>query len=263
MTLKTWSAGEKAYAADVNDNFLQTYNRQSCALTAGETINGATLPVPVYFSVADSKVYACDGNVLAKLEFIGFAISNAINNGSITVQFSGIVSGFTGLTIGAYYFLSDTVGTIQATAGTYRMYLGKALSATTLLIVKPAYQTFASDSLRQSAATQRAITDAAYAKYKEVLYNDVGGVVRVKFTLDENTNHAMYGKIYKNGVAYGTERMATDVNQVYSEDLTFERGDLIQVYCYRDDPAGSGDIKDFHIYYDKILSPIIPTVNTD
>ena len=47
------------------------------SMTAGETINGATLPVAVYQNTTDNEVYACDGNDTTKLKFIGFAISNS------------------------------------------------------------------------------------------------------------------------------------------------------------------------------------------
>jgi len=104
------------------------------SLTAGETINGATLPVPVYIKASDNQIYACDGNSQIALEFIGFAITNGTDNNAITVQFGGTVSGFSGLTPGAKYYVQDAVGTIGTTVGTYEAYVGVALSATQILI---------------------------------------------------------------------------------------------------------------------------------
>ena len=106
------------------------------AMVAGETINGATLPVPVYQNTSDNQYYACDGNDTAKLKFQGFAISNAVDNGAINIQFSGVVSGFTGLTEGTPYYVQDSVGTIGATPGTIRVLVGIAISETELLIRK-------------------------------------------------------------------------------------------------------------------------------
>lgn len=105
-------------------------------LVAGEAINGATLPVPVYLDNAADKVYACDGNVQTKLDFIGFAVSNSTDTNPITVQTSGIVGGFTGLNIGSKYYVQDAVGTIETTIGTYDVLVGIAISATELLIQK-------------------------------------------------------------------------------------------------------------------------------
>lgn len=104
--------------------------------TAGATINGATLPVPVYLDAADSKYKACDANVTAALEFVGFAISNSTDTNPITIQHVGVVAGFSGLTVGAKYYVQDAVGTIGTTVGTYAVYVGRAISATEILIEK-------------------------------------------------------------------------------------------------------------------------------
>jgi hypothetical protein len=102
--------------------------------TSGGTINGATLPVPVYQNKTDNEFYACDANDTAALKFIGFAITNATDGNSIDVQFSGIVSGFTGLSEGEKYYVQDTVGTIGTTIGTSEVLVGVAISETELLI---------------------------------------------------------------------------------------------------------------------------------
>jgi len=106
------------------------------SLTAGATINGATLPVPVYQNTTDNEYYACDANDTAALKFQGFAISNGTDGAAITVQFTGIVGGFTGLDEGVSYYVSDTAGTIQNTPGTYPVLVGVAISQTELFIQK-------------------------------------------------------------------------------------------------------------------------------
>jgi len=105
-------------------------------LNAGATINGATLPVPVYQNTTDNEYYACDGNDLAALKFQGFAITNGTDGNPMSIQFNGVVDGFTGLDEGVPYWLSDTVGTIQNTPGTYAVQVGVAISQTQLLIRK-------------------------------------------------------------------------------------------------------------------------------
>lgn len=106
------------------------------SVTAGATINGATLPVPVYQNKTDNEFYACDGNDTAAMKFAGFAVSNGTDGAAMNVQFSGLVSGFTGLDEGEKYYLSDTVGTIQNTIGTNEVLVGVAISTTELLIQK-------------------------------------------------------------------------------------------------------------------------------
>lgn len=112
------------------------FTRNGQVLTAGATINGGTLPVPVYQNKSDNELYACDGNDLNALKFIGFAISNSTNGNPINFQGSGIVTGFSGLAEGEKYYVQDAVGTIGTTPGTYEILVGVAISETDLLIQK-------------------------------------------------------------------------------------------------------------------------------
>lgn len=54
---------------------------------------------------------------------------------TVEVTLLGIVSGFSGLTIGADYYLSDTAGEISTTPGSTSVLLGKAISADKLFII--------------------------------------------------------------------------------------------------------------------------------
>lgn len=105
-------------------------------LNAGQTINGATTPVPVYQNKTDNEVYPCDGNDLTALKFMGFAITNGTNGNPINVVTTGLVSGFTGLSEGEKYYLQDAVGTIGTSTGTYEVLVGIAISETELVITK-------------------------------------------------------------------------------------------------------------------------------
>lgn len=106
------------------------------SVTAGATISGATLPVPVYQNKTDNEFYACDANDTAAMKYLGFAIGNGTDGAAVNVQFTGIVSGFTGLSEGEKYYLQDTVGTIGSTIGTYGILVGVAISETEILIQK-------------------------------------------------------------------------------------------------------------------------------
>lgn len=134
------------------------------AMVAGETINGATLPVPVWFKNSDDEFYACDGNDQAKLEFVGFATSNGTDGNPINIQFNGIVSGFSGLTIGERYWVQDTVGTIGTTRGTYEVSVGIAVSATEILIDKLAEQYIGSQGLSNGGNTITAALQGVWRK---------------------------------------------------------------------------------------------------
>jgi len=65
---------------------------------------------------------------------VGFS-RNAITLGnSDYVDTQGEISGFTGLVVGAKYYLSDTSGLVSTTAGTVTRKVGIATSPTTMLI---------------------------------------------------------------------------------------------------------------------------------
>jgi len=51
-----------------------------------------------------------------------------------SIQKDGIVSGFTGLSAGSKYYVSDTFGTIGTTAGTRKIKVGWAKSTTELVL---------------------------------------------------------------------------------------------------------------------------------
>jgi len=128
-------------------------------LNAGETIAGATLPVPVYIDATENEWMACDANVLTKLEFLGFAISSSTNGNPIQVQKTGVVGGFTGLTIGDPCYVQDD-GTIGHSMGTYEVLVGYAVSATQILIQKGKWEYMGSVS-----DTADAITAPAGARF--------------------------------------------------------------------------------------------------
>jgi hypothetical protein len=214
---------------------------------AGETINGATLPVAVYQNTTDNEFYACDGNDGNKSEFTGFAVTNGTDGNALTVQTNGIVSGFTGLTEGAYYFVQDD-GTIGTSVGTVLILVGRALSETQLLIIrKDGLRAVVGDNLMMSGDTSRSNATTSYVKVKEAVVT-IGGTYRVKFNLEPSINgYTVYGRIYKNGVAFGTEQSQTTGTGTKSEDLVFEAGDLIQVYA-KGDGTRSAVVTNFRIY---------------
>lgn len=116
----------------------------SYVATASTTLTGATLPQPVYASSTLSNAIllsqATTTISTTAPVFEGFAISNATNGNSVYVQTEGVVGGFTGLTIGADYYIGTTTeGVITANVPTNSfpiVKVGKAISATELIIEK-------------------------------------------------------------------------------------------------------------------------------
>lgn len=110
---------------------IQTY-------VAGENIDASATPKAVYLKESDGRVYLLNATSAteAAYAFIGFAIiQSAVTTGNnISIQTDGVVSGFTGLTVGGFYYGTNTGGTISTTAGTVSLQVGRAVTATTLLI---------------------------------------------------------------------------------------------------------------------------------
>lgn len=130
MSRKEFTAGEEMTADKLNKAIIAgSYN-------AGETVAGATLPVPAYQDTSDNEFYACDANDATKLEFVGFIISDGNDGDAIDIQFNGIVKGFSGLDEGEKYYVQDVAGTIGKTVGTYKVLAGIAISETELLIIE-------------------------------------------------------------------------------------------------------------------------------
>ena len=75
-------------------------------------------------------------------------------------------------------------------------------------------------------------TSTSYAKLLE-LYVPKPGSLRIKFTLWSNSaSVTAYARIYRNGIAIGTERSNTATNTIYSEDISgWSPGDLLQIYA--------------------------------
>jgi hypothetical protein len=138
-------------SGELDESFFTATNIKT--LKAGETINGATLPVAVYQSTSDNEVYACDGNDSAKIEFIGFAISNSTDGNNILVAVNGVIGGFTGLAEGTRYFVQDDK-TIGTSIGSIEIMVGIAVSETELLIYKGSEQFLTSSTFSTTSASK-------------------------------------------------------------------------------------------------------------
>lgn len=117
MTIK---AGQPVIASD----FIMS-------LLAGENI---TAQDAVFIKVSDGKIYKCDADDLTLMDFVGFAQETVTIGNAVTVRIADKMDGFSGLTIGARYYLSGTAGAITSTAPTNIKSVGVAVSATEILM---------------------------------------------------------------------------------------------------------------------------------
>jgi hypothetical protein len=107
-----------------------------------------------------------------------------------------------------------------------------------------------------SAPTLRSTTSATYTLLKSVQMV-FGGTVTVKFSMDSPTTSTIYGQVYKNGVAYGTERSTASFTPVtFSQDLTFAAGDLVQIYV-KSPSTNTADVSDFLVQCGEYRATVI------
>jgi hypothetical protein len=92
----------------------------------------ATAPVFAVSPAAAANISNLFYNTYAS--FLGFSTASASAGASLEATVGGVVTGLSGLTTGAQYYLGNSAGTIQKSAGTNSRKLGIALSSTTLLL---------------------------------------------------------------------------------------------------------------------------------
>lgn len=97
-------------------------------------------------------------------------------------------------------------------------------------------------------------TSTVYTKLKEIKLG-TGGTFTVSFYLHSDGVNTVYGRVYKNGSAFGTEQSTVSGGYVLkSENLTFADGDLIQLYCYSPGGVPTVYVREFALSVD---SPLI------
>lgn len=137
----------KASGGDTN-NYIQFYKgsnytggfrRFSSDSGASWTSDGSSEDIYFqlfgYTSRTAARAFLCDANDLQRVFFDGFAISDGTAGSSLIIQREGIVAGFSSLTVGADYYVQDD-GSLGTVRGTYEVYVGRAISATQIEILK-------------------------------------------------------------------------------------------------------------------------------
>lgn len=150
------------YVLSVVSGGTVSFNQQILSgMTAGENLTVNDL---VYFKESDQKWWKVDADTLTTFSglHLGFALATTLANATLSIQLSGSLSGFTGLTAGSKYYASGTAGAITATAPstpTYQVFVGYALSTTVLLLDLPYSVGAESGTLGFPSGVNRFITE--------------------------------------------------------------------------------------------------------
>jgi len=115
------------------------YRYYSCDTTLGD----ARFKISGY-SQEDTSIYICDGNDQNKLDYIGMAISDAAAGNDVLIQTDGIISGFSGLTVGNNIYVQDdkSLGNSQ---GTYEIKIGRVSDANEIKMSDMSWQYLGED----------------------------------------------------------------------------------------------------------------------
>lgn len=96
----------------------------------------ANTALPYFYIIpttgGSASIWKSDANIQGLHFCHGYCIENGTENNVADVQFDGVVTGLSGLTIGEEHFVQDTAGTVGLSRGTYSIFAGKAVSATEL-----------------------------------------------------------------------------------------------------------------------------------
>ena len=120
----------------------------------------------------------------------------------------------------------------------------RTASSTKTLSSAPTGATAGDISLANNLREYTGLTNGAYAKQMSLVC-PITGTLRITYSVYGDGANASVTRIYKNGVAVGTEQTQTDAAYVEkSEDLAFSAGDLLQLYGWSN---GTYQVKDLEI----------------
>ena len=110
------------------------------------------------------------------------------------------------------------------------------------------------DILVLSADIERAsATWDVYEKIKEFLIGRTGAY-RIKFEIKAATGASAKGRIYRNGVAVGTEQSVSNSYILKSEDIAgWNSDDTCELWVLRIGEEGVVNVRNFRLYYNKTI----------
>lgn len=162
-----------------------------------------------------------------------------------------IVQNFIRRQIGVRTDTASSTGSLHAKIGELRSYTFNLTNTVTV----------ASGNLKVSADTERTSVASAYTLIKSIQVLKSGFV---RFSFEGKTSATTdngFLQIYKNGVAFGTERVFSSVSYAtYTEDLSVKEGDYIQIYAKR---AGAVTTfcRNFRGAYDLAYAEFVVVIN--
>lgn len=223
----------KKYVDDVASGGTTNYDQQIISGIAGETL---TVGQAIYLKTADQRWWRADATSAASSVGVqlGFAESASTAGNSVNILISGPEKNQSSLTPGSDYFLTNTPGTISTTAGTNRVLMGNATSATVLLMQNGSTKgQFAGDS-GVPASNNTFVTQKGLQVAAELYAASSGGTDTYAITLSPAP------VAYVNGM---TVRFKADVGNTGAATLNVNGLGAIDITKQNDQPLVTGDIE--------------------
>lgn len=250
----TWLNSNGFFGTGVNTTRVQTLGGLNKPWMVADNKTLTAIPVPadsqtnLYFTTGETAASAMD------IIFGNGGYATTIDDPALELGSNGTIS------LTDIYLPSS--GTANLTRKDNALRIAYNAAAENVTAYTP---TRASDNLVSSNDTETSNTAAAYTLLSTIVATSTIDNARIKF--DMRTNWAgvtAYGKIYKNGVAVGTEQSTIDVAyNTYSEDLFINAvtGDSIQLYGYTADPGvRQVFVRNFRIYFDAAVTVTVGSV---
>lgn len=192
-----------------------------------------------------------------------FTVKGTTFTGDIQVDSAGnIRGGQTAYNTGTGFWLGYTGGaykfSIGDPSGAYLRWTGTALEASGSIIDTRPYAA-GTNVIEASYLAVYIIAEVTYRKYKAIRVARAG-TVTVDFELvGAGVGFAAYARIYKNGVAVGTERTTTSTTWVAAadENISVAAGDTIELWAKMQNTSANGGIRNFRVMCDKNLGEAV------
>jgi hypothetical protein len=279
-----------------NSNYIKWKKQNSNVYNEGKVLNSTNFGFDwsefenedFSFKVySNNRVYACKANNLNKLDFIGFAISNAETGEEVIIQVNGIVKGFNDLQVGKKYYIQDN-SEININTGFYKKLAGIALNKNKISIFwsdslefankEEAFEGVNDYKIMSPKITNEILSEVAnpliynlrklipsetgraFAGTQQVVHSrkqfpkniqvNLSGTVRVKFRMKAIEDEFSV-QLFTNDDGKRTFSTTSTEYVSYSYDVLVESGDTILLKWIK----GSGYVCCFGLYWDVEMIP--------
>ena len=216
-------------------------------------------------SVQDKVLTLTDSDFTYKVDTLGCSTETVAIWWFPKITTIGTNNNQTWLTNNMDYFLSGTPGAISTTPWTIQRRAGTAKWATSIWVPWfPERTVIGTNLILFSLLTSRTTQSTSYVLKKSVTI-PVSGMITTSLTINSSNNSwVTFAQIYRNGVAYWTERNSggDTLDHVFTENLQFQAWDILDIYLKISNATRTATLKDCFAKFNAITNSILTGYNT-